>query len=325
MRRREFIAGLAGAALAPLAGQGQETGRRYRLAVLTQSSRTLPHLAAFFDELRLLGFVEGQNLEVVPAGFDVRVERLPEQAANIVGTAPDAIVTTGELATRTAQAATRSIPILGGAEDMVAAGLVASLARPGGNVTGSSMLSPELDGKRQDILIEVAPDAKRIAALADASQISTGAAQHLNALRSAARARGIELSIFSVSKPEQIPSAITEAKATGSKALNVLASPLFSANRRIIFERVLTERLPAIFQWPDMAHQGGLIAYGPSLPEIYRKRARMAAKVLGGTKPADIPVEQPTNFELVVNLKTAKVIGHEVPTSLVLRADQVIE
>jgi len=200
--------------------------------------------------------------------------------------------------------------------------LVSSLARPGGNTTGISLLSPELDEKRQGILMEMAPGARRMAALAD-SRVTPQ--RHLQALQAATRARGVELSIFGVARPEEIVAAIDNAKAAGAEALNVLATPLFLANSRIIIERVAAARLPAIYQWPELAEQGGLAGYGPWFTQTHRQRARMVAKVLRGAKPADLPVEQPTNFELVVNLKAAKAIEHEIPATLVLRADKVIE
>jgi putative ABC transport system substrate-binding protein len=328
MQRRKFLALLGGAtamSVWPFAARAQQAGRTYRLAIVAQSNRATPQFAAFFDEMRLHGFVEGQNLEIVPGGFNVPIERLPEHAAAMMGAAPDVIFTVGDLATRAALEATRALPIVAGSEDMIAAGFVTSLARPGGNITGVSLLSPELDGKRQDILIEAVPGVRRMAALADSSQFNATTPRHHQALRDAAAARGVELSVVSVGKPEQIAPAISEAKAAGAQALNVLASPMFGANRHTIVVLVSAARLPAVYQWPDMAEMGGLAAYGPPLPEIYRQRARMVVKVLRGTKPADIPVEQPTRFELVINLKTAKAIGHEIPAGLVLRADKLIE
>jgi putative ABC transport system substrate-binding protein len=236
--------------------------------------------------------------------------------------APDAIVAGPEPQLRAIQARTRTIPIVGMSEDMVAGGFVASLAHPGGNTTGVSLLSPELDGKRQQILLEAFPDLHRITALADATDTHTG---HLDTLRDAARSHGVELSTVSIAKPEDIAPAIDAAKTSGTQALNFLATPLFVVNCRIVFERAAVARLPAIYQWPDMAEQGGLMAYGPRLKQIYRQRARLLVKVLRGTKPDDIPVEQPTNFELVINLRAAKAIGHEISAGLVLRADKVIE
>jgi ABC-type uncharacterized transport system substrate-binding protein len=325
MKRREFITLLGGTAaawpLAPLIASGQESGRIYRLAILAGSGRATPHILAFFEEVRSLGFIEGQNLSVIPGGFDVPNDQLTQRATEIIKAAPDVIFTPGGLQTRAAQMATRTVPIVGGSDDMLADGLVASLARPGGNTTGMSMLSPELDGKRQDILIEAVPGVRRIAAVADPNVRLT----NVRALQDAARPRGVVLSVFSAGKAEQIVPAINDAKESGAEALNVLATPFFTANWRIIIERVVALRLPAIYQWPEMAEEGGLIAYGPRITEVYRQRARMVAKVLRGAKPADIPVDQPTSFELVINLKVAKAIGHEIPAGLVLRADRVIE
>src|SRR5262245_59641202 len=202
MRRRRFITLLGGAAAAwPLAVSAQQPGRIYRLGVLSQGPRQRPWYVAFFDELRLSGFIDGQNLMVLPDGFNAPIDQLPAQAKAIVKAAPDVIWCIGELPMRALKAATQSIPIVGGAEDMVAAGLVASLSRPGGNITGVSLLSPELDGKRLDILIEAVPSARRMAALVDATQTPQS---HTRALQDAARARGVELSVVGVEKSEQI-------------------------------------------------------------------------------------------------------------------------
>jgi putative ABC transport system substrate-binding protein len=211
-------------------------------------------------------------------------------------------------------------------EDMVTEGLVTSLARPGGNITGISLLSPELDGKRQDILIEAVPGARRIAAMADANATPP---YHLQVLQHGARSRGVELSVFAVGGPEEIASAIEAAKAAGAEALNFLATPLFSVpgsrGNQIVMERIAAVRLPAIFQWPETAEAGALAGYGPRFADMYRQRARIAVKIFRGAKPADIPVEIPDRYELVINLKAAKAIGYEVPAGLVLRADEVIE
>jgi putative ABC transport system substrate-binding protein len=227
-----------------------------------------------------------------------------------------------ETSPRALQTATQSIPIVAGAEDMVAAGLVASLSRPGANITGVSMLSPELDGKRQDILIEAVPSARQMAALVDMTQTPQS---HIKALQEAARTRRVELSVFGVARSEDIASATDAAKTSGAQAVNVLASSLLSTNRRLVIERMTALRLPAIYQWPDIADEGGFAAYGPRQILLYRQRARMVVKILRGAKPSDIPVEQPTHFELVINLKTAKALGLEVPPSLLARADEVIE
>jgi len=322
LRRREFITLLSGAAVWPLAAHAQEAGRTYRIAILTGSPREAPQSVACFDELRRFGFIEGQNLAVDPRGFGLREQQFRETAAAIVKSAPDAIVTAGGPSTRAAQEATKTIPILGTADDMVAEGLVASLARPGGNTTGVSLLAPELDGKRQDILMEAVAGAHRMAALADPA-ISTP--QHLQALQEAVRARGVELTIFSARTPEEIVPAMNGAKAAGAAALNVLATPLFFFNQRVVIEHAAALRMPAIYQWPEMAEAGGLAGYGPRITEWYRQLARVLVKVLRGAKPADLPIEQPTNFELVINLQAARAIGREVPAGLVLRADKVIE
>ncbi len=330
MRRREFIGVLYGAAAGSLAARAQELGRTYRLGVFIPSARESPQAAAFLDELRLNGFVEGQNLIVIWTDLGVsNNDDLAECAAALVKAAPDAIVAGPELPIRAVQAATSTVPILGVTEDMVGEALVASLPHPGGNTTGISLLSPELDGNRQDILIEAVPGAKRIAAMAEATVYFSPRDRHFQELQDAARKQGVEVSIIGVSGPAQIVPAINAAKASGAEALNFLASPLFSVpgsrNSRVVIERVAELRLPAIYQWPETAEQGALLAYGPRFTQVYRQRGRMVAKVLHGIKPADIPVEQPTSFELVVNVKTAKAIGHIVPAGLVLRADKVVE
>ncbi len=326
MKRRKFMTLLGGAALVPLRVSAQEPGRTYRLGFLIPAGRDTPAIAGFLDELRLNGFIEGQNLTVIWGDFNVPTNELAERAAALVKAAPDAIVAGPELPLRTLQAATQTVPLIGMTEDMVASGLVASLARPGGNTTGISLLSPELDGKRQDILIEAVPGVQRIAALADSNVTPP---RHVQTLQEAARAHGVQLSVFGVGGPEEIVSAINAAKTSGAEALNFLATPLFSVpgsrNTRVVIERVTELHLPAIYQWPETAEQDGLAAYGPRFVQVYRQRARMVVKVLRGIKPADLPVEQPTSFELVINLRSAKAIGREIPTGLVLRADEVIE
>ena len=245
-----------------------------------------------------------------------------ERAEALVKAEPDAIVGGPEPQLRVLQAATRTIPLIGLTNDMAAAGLVKSLARPGGNTTGISMLSPELDGKRQDILMEAVPGARRMASLMDSNVTS---AAHIEVLQDAARSRGIELLAFGVAKPEDIAPAVDAAKTSGAEALNFLASALFFPVNRVDIDRATAARLPAIHHWPEAAEAGGLLAYGPRFNQIWRQRARLTIKILQGIKPADLPVEQPTNFQLVINLQAAKTIGHEVPAGLVLRADEVIE
>jgi putative ABC transport system substrate-binding protein len=274
-----------------------------------------------FDEMRRSGFVEGQNLQI-DGRFSVRNEEAPEVAAMLVAAGVDAILTGGYPRTRAAQKATRTIPILTIDDDLVLHGLVSSLAHPGGNTTGIGILATELDGKRQELLMELVPVARHIAALADPGQT---APEQLRALQDAARMRGIELSIHLAAKPEEIAPAIALAQASGAQALNVLAAPLLDANRTLILDRTATLKLPAIYQWPEIAEAGGLAAYGPRFTEVYRQIARQLVKIFRGAKLADIPVEQPDKFELVINLQTAKAIGLEVPPAMLDRADKVIE
>jgi len=326
MRRRDFIKVTAGlVAIRSLAARAQER-RIYRLGFLVPAQPTAPAVTAFFDELRQNGFTEGDNLTIIPGGFDVTDDHLAEEAAALIKAAPDAIVAGPELPLHALQALTHTVPLVGMAEDMVAAGFVRSLAHPGGNITGISVLSPELDGKRQDILIEMVPEARRIGAVADGRITPTFNSE---ALQQAARSRGVELSIFSVKEPKEIKSAIEAAKASSCEAINFLASPMFSLpgsrNYEVVVEVIAAVRLPAIFQWPETAEAGSLAGYGPRLTDMFRQRARIVAKILRGTNPADIPVEQPARFELVINLKAANAIGLNVPASLVARADKVIE
>jgi putative tryptophan/tyrosine transport system substrate-binding protein len=321
--RRRFITLLGGAAAAwPFAGRAQQPGRTYRLGFFLPAARDAPAMITFFDELRIQGFIEGQNLAVVPGGFQAGNEQIDELVPALVKARPDAIIAGGDVIPRALQNATRTIPIVVITEDMVAAGFAASLARPGGNITGISLMSPELDGKRQDVLIEAVPSATRIAALADANVATL---RHLQALEEAARAHGKELLVVRAAKAEEVVPAMNDASTRGAGAINVLSSPMLFLNRRVIIERAAKLRLPAIYQWPENAEEGGLLGYGPRFVNLFRQRARMVAKILNGTKPADLPVEQPTTFELVINLKTAKMLGHEVPAGLVLRADKVIE
>jgi putative ABC transport system substrate-binding protein len=276
---------------------------------------------ALFDELRLNGFVEGQNLEVVPGGFGVRSDQISEFAAALVKIKPDAIVAGPESPLRALQAMTQTVPLLSMVEDMIAAGLVSSLSRPGGNTTGISLMSPSLDGKRQDILIEAVPGIRRIAALVDTNALPP----QLQLLRDGAHALGVTLQVINVARRDDALAAIDNAKASGAEAINFLASPMFATNSSAFIERVTALRLPSIFQWPESAEEGALAGYGPRITDVFRQRARMLVKVLRGIKPGDIPVEQPTTFELVINLKTAKAIGHEIPAGLLLRADKLIE
>jgi putative ABC transport system substrate-binding protein len=324
MRRRDFISFVGGTALGwPLGARAQEPGRVYRLAVVVTAGRDEPPTLAFFDELRAHGFVEGKNLEIIPDGFLIKNEQAATVVPAIIRAAPDVIVSAGDFITRKFQEATKSIPLVAMTEDMVAAGFAASLAKPGRNITGISLMSPDLDGKRQDILIEAVPNARQIAVLAD-SNVAT--LEHLRALENSAQSgHGKELLIVRAANASEIEPAINDVSKKGATALNVLSSPMLHSNRSIIINRAAQLRLPAIYQWPETAEEGGLLGYGPSFIEVFRQRARMAATVLRGVKPADLPIEQPSMFSLSINLKTAKAMSHTIPAALVLRADKLVE
>jgi putative ABC transport system substrate-binding protein len=323
MRRREFITLLGGAAATMAAVPNvwaQPAGRTYRLGVLVQGSRNAAHWMAFFDELRKQGFLEGVNLSVVD-GFNTPLDRAVFAAAMMINVRPDAVMTAGAL-TRVLQRASETIPILTVSDDLLAENAVASLSHPGGNTTGISILATELDGKRQEILLETIPDTRRLAILADPEVTKP---EQLKALEDAAKIRDLMVSIHIALHADDIIPALDAALSAGAQALNVLASTLFSVHRAQIIERMAAAGLPAIYQWPEIAEEGGLMAYGPRFVAVYRQHALQAAKMLKGTKPADIPIEQPTKFELVINLKTAKALGLTISSSLLLRADEVIE
>jgi putative ABC transport system substrate-binding protein len=323
MRRREFITLIIGAiATRPFAATAQ-AGRMYRLGIFFTVPRSHELVTAFLDPARRQSFIEGQNLTIDHRDYALHLDLLPEWTAELVKARVDVIAAAGEFAIRSCQTATRTIPILGITDDMLGAGLVNSMARPDGNTTGVSILAAELDGKRQELLIEAVPGLRRMAVLADSN--ATRIAK-LEALQDAARGRNIDLSIHRIARSEEIAAAIDMAHASGAAALNVLASPLLYGNRRLIIDRTAALRLPAIYQWPEMADEGGFAAYGPSLIEVFREPyGRQLVQLFHGTKPTDMPVEQPTRFELVINLKTANALGVAVPPAFLAQADKVIE
>ncbi len=322
MRRRNFIGLVSSAALAgPLGAWAQELGRIYRVAMVMPVARDEPAPLAFIDELHKGGFVEGRNL-VILGGPAIRNDQADAVAAAILQSAPDAIVTGGDFFARTFQRVTQSVPLFVMTEDLIIGGYVTSLSRPNANITGISLISGELDGKRQDILIEAVPDARRIAALADTNVASLS---HLQGLEASARNLGKELLIARVARDSEIIPAMNEVSSQGAAALNVMSSPMLHLNRRAIIQRAAELRLPAIYQWPETVEEGGLLGYGPSFIEVFRQRARMVIKSLRGTKVSDLPVEQPSIFQMVINLRTAKALNYAVPSALELRADRLIE
>ncbi len=320
MRRREFITflGSAVAQLLPRIALAQERGRTYRLGFVVQTP--FSRHTELFDELKRNGFVQGANLSVDAQGFSVPIEQMDTVASAVVKAGPDAIFCGGDAASRAVQSATTTIPIVTLTDDVTR--LVSSLARPGGNITGVSIFAPELDGKRLEILIEMIPTLRHVATLTDPQ---TTTSEQLQTLQVAARSRGIELAIYRAAAPDEIPPAIDKATSGGAEALNVLASALFNANHLMMIERIASARLPAMYQWPDYIRDGALVAYGPRRTSLLRQSAGQIVQVLKGTKPAEIPAQQPTTFELAINLKTAKALGLIVPPSLLTRADEVIE
>jgi putative ABC transport system substrate-binding protein len=321
--RRDFMTLVGGAVAAlPLAALAQKAGRTYRLGCLSPHPRDIPFNVRFFDKLRRAGFIEGQNLTIDYRAFAPHIDLISQHAAELVIAQPDVIYAAGNEALGAVQQATKSIPIVGITGDMVGEGLVKSFARPNGNITGISIFASELDGKRQDILIEAVPGIRRMAALADPSNPTEAKTR---ALQEAARARNVELSIYRVTRAEDIAATIDKAQASGATALNVLASGMLDGNTPLIIERVAALRLPAMYMWAYWAEKGGFIGYGPPTDHLADLTARFAASLLRGTMPADLPVEQPTKFELAINLNTAKAMGVTVPSALLLRADKLIE
>jgi putative ABC transport system substrate-binding protein len=315
LRRRDLWLGAAGVLFAaPRVTLAQTLGQKYRLVALFPFSRNAAQVSALASALAQAGFVDGQNLEWRGS------EQLPGAALDMVKDPVDLILAGGDIAIRAAQQATTTIPILGITDDMVGSGLVAAMAHPSGNVTGISLLATELDGKRQELLIEILAGPQKIAALVD---IGTTLPERLDAM---ARSRGVKLSFHRISRPEEIGAAMEAAKQSGGAGLNILASPILFAARRQIIERAARLGVPAIYQWPETAEEGGLVGYGPRIVQIFQDLvARQLIRLLRGARPADLPVEQPTKFELVINLKTAKALGLNVPQSLLTRADEVIE
>jgi putative tryptophan/tyrosine transport system substrate-binding protein len=322
MRRREFIALLGASVTWPFAAAAQQAGRIYHLGVLLPQPRDAPVNVAFLEGFRRYGFIEGQNLTVEWRAYGPNFDLISQYAAELVSARVDVIVTGGEEAIRAAQQATTTIPIVALVDDLLGSGQVASMARPDGNTTGVNVLGVDLDGKRQELLIEAVPGLRRMAALADVNNT----AAKLEALQKAARAHNVELSIYRIAKGEEIAAAIDSAQASGATALNIFACPLLWTNRQLIIERTAALHLPAMHGFPETAEEGGFAAYGPRLSQLFLEMMpRQIVKLLKGARVADIPVEQPTKFELVINLKTAKAIGVTVPPALLLRADKLIE
>jgi putative ABC transport system substrate-binding protein len=279
-------------------------------------------LEPFRHGLRELGYIEGQNIVLEVRLAEGRLERLPALAAELARLEVDVIMTTSPPAVSAAIHATRTIPIVMAAVgDAVDYGFVASLAKPGGNVTGSSWLNTELSAKRVDLLKDALPHVSRVAVLWEPSVGNT----HLRATEATAGSLAMRIQVLKVSNPGDFQQAFLDAKKAGSEAMIVLASPILASHTKVLAALAAQHRLPAIFDRREYVEAGGLLGYGPSFPALLRRAATFVDKILKGAKPADIPVEQPTKFELVVNLKTARTLGLTLPRSILLRADQVIE
>ena len=310
-----------GLLVAPRAAEPQQPGKVPRIGVLQVWSSADPMVELIRQSLREVGYVEGQTIAIEFRLAEGKTERLPALAAELVQLKVEAIMTFGDPAIRAIQEATKTIPIIAATDDLVGAGLVANLARPGGNTTGVSILASELNVKRLELLKEALPRVSRIAALWDPGSGTF----HLKGLEAAARSLGVELQILEVRRPEDFRRAFEAAKKARAGALNVLASPFLYGHRQTIIDLAAKNRLPAIYQWREMAEAGGLMSYGPTLSELLRLCAAVLDRILKGAKPGDLPVEQPRKLELVINLKTAKALGLKVPPSILLRADEVIQ
>jgi putative ABC transport system substrate-binding protein len=321
MKRRDFLTSIASATAFPLTSPAQQ--RRLTVGVLGTASAAAmgPWIAAFEQRFRELGWTE-RRAAVELRWADGRPERIAEIAAEFVRLKVDIIVTTGTSVTTITQA-TSTIPIVFAiANDPVGAGLVASLARPGGNVTGLSQLAADLGGKRLEILREIVPGMKRLAILGDSGNQAT--APEMRQVQDAARSLGLESDLVDGRRAEDIGPAIESLKGKAD-ALYVQSGPLMNTNRVRISTHALGARLPTLSGIRDYVEAGALISYGPNFPSMFRRAAELVDKILRGAKPADLPIEQPTKFELVLNLTTAKVLGLKIPESFLLRADEVIE
>ncbi len=325
--RREFMCTLAGLLTAPLAADAQQAVKVARIGYLAGSLAAFPQLReAFIQGLRDLGYVEGRNLVIEYRSPEGKPERLPALAAELVALKVDVIVAAGTPQPLAAKQATRTIPIVfAGASDPVASGLVTSLARPGGNVTGLSLLLPELVGKTLEQLKQAIPGVNRVAVLWQPGLGERTEKDLLKGAEAAGRALGVRLQFVEARGPADFDRAFSDMTKARSDALTVLGSNMFLIERRRLVALAAKNRLPAVYPLREWVDVGGLMAYGANLADLFRRAATYVDKILKGAKPADLPVEQPTKFELVINLKTAKALGLTIPPSLLQRADEVIQ
>ena len=317
-----------GLLVAPLAPNAQQPGKVFRIGILSNVPLSDPEGArvwgALTQGLRELGYVEGQNITIEHRSSEGKYERLPELAAELVRLKIDVIVAPATQNVLVAKQATRTIPIvMAGAGDPVGAGLVASLARPGGNVTGLSMLGFEIVGKQFALLKEIVPKISRVAVLGNpANQVYPS---WLKEVKVAARALGVQLQILEARGPDDFEAAFAAMNRERADALFPLGDGMAILHRARIVERAAKHRLPAMYPVREFGDAGGLVVYGASMRDSFRRAATYVDKILKGAKPGDLPVEQPTKFELIINLKTAKALGLTIPPSVLTRADEVLQ
>jgi putative ABC transport system substrate-binding protein len=305
--------------------EAQQREKIPRIGFLIASSppAMAPRMEAFRQGLRELGYVEGKNIVIEPRHANGQADQLPGLAAELVRLGVDVIVTSGPTATRPAKGATSRIPIvMSFDDDPVGSGFVARLARPGGNITGLSTLAPEIGGKRLELLKEIVPTLGRVAVLGTSTRQGTG--QILKEIEAAAEAFGVRLRYLDLKDPKEIEPAFLTASTNRVHAVLVLQSPIFNSHRAQIAALALKSRLPAIYPASQYVEDGGLMSYGVSIADLDRRAATYVDKILKGANPADLPVEQPKKFELIINLKAAKQIGLAMPANVLVRADRVI-
>jgi putative ABC transport system substrate-binding protein len=325
MKRREFIMLLGGAAAWPLPARAQQPAKIWRVGVLSPglSGESSP-MQAFRQGLRDLGYVEGQNLEILWKFGGDSVDLLTNLAAEVARAGVDVIFAINTSAALAAKSATRTIPIVvTRVSDPIRTGLIASLPHPGGNVTGLTTLSEELEGKRLELLQQALPGLARVAVLWNAD--NPGHAMNVQSMEAAAPQLGLRVVAIGIKRADELPAAIESAVNARAGALFAVDDLLISSYQGRILELTRKIRLPVISQFKDFTVAGGLMAYGPNNDEMFRGAAVFIDKIFKGAKPADLPVQAPTKFELVINLKTAKALGIMVPSSLLARADEVIE
>ena len=325
MRKAGFLSVLYVLALLAVAviADAQQPKKVPHIGFLRVGSSADPHVEGFRQGLRELGYVDGRNIAIEYRFTEGKDDRLAEFAADLVRLKVDLIVGGGTRAIIAVKNATQTIPIvMGAASDPVGTGLVASLPRPGGNITGLSLLSPELSGKRLELLKEMVPKVFRIGLLSDTGSAAT--VPILKESQEAARALGLRVQVIEVRSPNDFDSAFTAVKKERVDALNVLNSAVLNVRRKTIVEFATKNRLPAIYADNNFIDAGGLTAYGPHIADVYRRAATYVDKILKGAKPGDLPIEQPKKFELIINLSAAKQIGLTIPPNVLARADKVI-